>query len=206
MTLTLAAVGVVAACAACAACDRGGASPPGASPPASGAGPGPGSASAVAAAPAAPAASIPWQPHGFRAPTVRCELAAPEGLTKSPSPMGDHIAELMGDGAKTVVIVAERVEPNVAAARERALAYYRSGLLTAEGARTVTDGALEGARATGHVLSLRTGPPGAGRIESLFLLAFDGLPVVEIVARHDETDARARDAVMALARTARCTK
>lgn len=119
--------------------------------------------------------------------------------------MPDHVAELMADGApnEAVAIVAERVEPTAAAARERVLQYWQGG---EDGARTTEDAPFAGARAPARVLSMRSGKPGAGRVESVVLLAFPGLPLVEIVARYQEGDAAVREAINALARTAWCTR
>jgi hypothetical protein len=153
---------------------------------------------------APPAPSIPWQPHGLREPTVRCTLDVPAGLRRLPSPMPDHIAELMSDPPATTVIVAQRVEPDLESARQRVNAYHRSGLLTAEGARTLMDTALTGAHAPAHLVSVRSGPPNAGRVEAVALLAFERLPLVEVVARYDEGDARAADSVLAVVRALRC--
>lgn len=155
-----------------------------------------------AASPTAPA--VPWQPHGLRVPTLRCDLTAPSGWSRHGSPMPDHIAELTSGDRRSVIIVGQRVEPELAAAREAALSYYRSGLLTAPGSALLSDAPLAGAAAPGHRLSLRSGPSGAGRIEAVIVLAFPGQPLVEIVARHEESDAAAADSVLSLARSLRC--
>lgn len=153
-----------------------------------------------------PAPAVPWQPHGLRVPTLRCELTAPSGWSRHGSPMPDHIAELSAADHRSTIIVGQRVEPELAAAREAALAYYRSGLLTAPGSAILEDTPLPGAAAPGHRLSLRTGPSGAGRIETVIFLAFPGQPLVEIVARHEESDAQAADSVRSLARSLRCSQ
>jgi hypothetical protein len=151
-----------------------------------------------------PSPGVPWQPHGLRLPTVRCDFDLPAGWTRSGHPMPDHIAELFAP--KLTVIVEERVEPGLAEARERVLAYARSGLLRSEGARVSTDASLVGAHAPGHLLSVRFGNADAGRVEAVALLAFPGLPLVDIVARHDEGDARVREAVSAFVRSLRCAR
>jgi hypothetical protein len=153
-----------------------------------------------------PAPSVPWQPHGLRVPTVRCDFATPTGWTRSDSPMPDHIAELYTSGHKSVAILSQRVEPELASAQARVLAYYRSGFLTAAGAKILEDAPLEGTKSAARLLSMRMGPDGAGRIETVILLGFPEQPIVEIVARHDEVDTQAREAVLLLARSVRCSK
>lgn len=121
--------------------------------------------------------------------------------------MPDHIAELTSGETppRASVIVAERTETEIATARERAIAYYRSGLLTSDGARVLDDRPLADAHAPGAWLSLRWGAPAEGRIESLALLAFGGV-VVEIVARHAEGDRAAESAIANFVRSLRCTR
>lgn len=153
-----------------------------------------------------PAPAVPWQPHGLRVPTLRCELTPPSGWSRHPSPMPDHIAELSSGEGRSVLIVGQRVEPELVAAREAALVYYRSGLLTAPGSALLLDAPIEGAAAPGHRLSLRTGPSGPGRIETAIFLAFPGQPLVEIVARYEESDATAADSVLSFARSLRCSR
>jgi len=152
------------------------------------------------------ASAVPWQPHGLRVPTTHCEFDVPAGWTRSVSPMPDHIAELSDGNPKSVIIIEERVEPDVASAREASLAYYRSSVLRAGGASTIADGPLEGARARGHVLSMRWGTPNDGSVETVSFLSFTGVPVVDVVARYEEANTRARDAAAALVRSMRCTK
>jgi hypothetical protein len=155
-----------------------------------------------------PASSVPWRSHGFHAPTLRCDLDLPPGWSRSPSPMPDHIAELVRDGppGATTIIVDERDEAGIPRAREQALLYYRSGLLTAADARQTEDAALDGAQAPAYAISIRWGEVGDGRVETLILLAFSGLPVVEMVARRAENDVGARESITAIARGARCAK
>ena len=144
--------------------------------------------------PASPAPAIPWQPHGFRAPTVRCEFDVPEGLKKSESPMPDHIAELMSATMppKVTLIISERVESDVSTARTRVLEYF--------GKPVLTDAVLEKAQAPAHLLTVRTAP---GQLEQVTLLAFPGLPLVEVVGRSGDADA---GAVMTFTRSVRCMK
>lgn len=120
--------------------------------------------------------------------------------------MPDHIAELSDGTPKSIILIEERVEPDVAAARAASLSYYRSSVLRSGGASTIADGPLEGARTRGHVLSMRWGNPTEGGVETASFLAFTGLPVIGVVARHDEANTRARDAAAALVRSMRCTK
>jgi len=119
--------------------------------------------------------------------------------------MPDHIAELSSAGmAPAMLIVEERVESDLPSAHAHVLAYYQSGLLTADGARVVTDVALTGATA-GRLLSIRWGPPDAGRIETVVLLAFPGLPLVGMVARHPESDQEATEAITTVVQSTRCS-
>jgi hypothetical protein len=143
--------------------------------------------------PARTAPAIPWQPHGFRAPTVRCDFEVPAGL-KSNTPMPDHIAELMSAPLppKVTLIISERVEADVPAARARVVEYFAGDPLT--------EAPLEGAHAPGQLLTVRRG---AGQVESVALLAFPGLPVVEVVSRFEEADT---EKVMTFTRSIRCEK
>ena len=115
--------------------------------------------------------------------------------------MPDHVAELFTSDSpiRGQVIVAERVEADVAAAGERVMAYWRSGLLTSEGAKVVEDVAI----ADGRRLTLRWGDARSGRIESVTLRRLAG-KVVEIVARYSEGDAAAANAVNGLASSLTC--
>ena len=94
---------------------------------------------------------------------------------------------------------------NVRAAREQALNYYKSGLLTAEGAVIVTDTELMGAKAPGHILTIRWGKKSDGRIETFIVLEFPDLHLVEVVARHPEGDLDASKAVKALVSSLQCS-
>ena len=161
---------------------------------------------ALATSSATPAPSLPWQPHGLRTPTVRCDFAVPSGWTRSASPMPDHLAELLGPSSQAHLILAERVETSLPQARERVIAYYQSGLLTAVDAKLLQDAALPGCQAQAHQLQLRSGPKESGRIELVILLAFPQLPVIDVVARFPESDLPAQQAVLALASSLRCTK
>ena len=163
-------------------------------------------ATALATSSATPAASLPWQPHGLRTPTVRCDFALPAGWTRSASPMPDHLAELLGPSSQAHLILAERVETSLSQARERVIAYYQSGLLTAVDAKLLQDAALPGCQAQAHQLQLRSGPKESGRIELVILLAFPQLPVIDLLARFPESDVQAQQAVLTLARSLRCTK
>jgi hypothetical protein len=163
-------------------------------------------ATALATSSPTPAASLPWQPHGLRRPTVRCDFAVPAGWTRSASPMPDHLAELLGPSSQAHLILAERVETSLPQARERAVAYYQSGLLTAVDAKLLQDAALPGCQAQAHQLQLRSGPKESGRVELVILLAFPELPVINLVARFPESDLPAQQAVLAVASSLRCQK
>jgi hypothetical protein len=163
--------------------------------------------SAPGRAASAPAPAVPWQPHGLRVPTTRCEFALPEGFARSTAPMPDHIAELTkptSSGIATIV-VAERVEADLPAASERVRAYWAAGPLTQAGAAVARDEALTDASVPGWALSLRTGAASERHEELVVLLAFEHAPVVEVVARHAVDDAASRDAVLALANSLRCS-
>jgi hypothetical protein len=151
------------------------------------------------------AAALPWQPEGLRSPKVKCEMAVPAGLTLSPSPMPDHLAELFSKDQppRTSVTIAERVENGLPAAVHRVRAFHWEGLLTTEGATVLANVAVQGAAAPGQELSVRWG---AGQIESVTLLAFEGLPIVEVVARYPEADGEVKAGVASLVRSLRCTK
>jgi hypothetical protein len=121
--------------------------------------------------------------------------------------MPDHIAELIGEGnPKGTIIVGERPERDPAVAQAAALAYHRGGLLRPHDATEIGDGVLEGAGAPGRVLSMRWGPSGAGTIETVSLLVFPDVPVIEVIAQHEEANTTARDGAAALVRSLRCTK
>jgi hypothetical protein len=119
--------------------------------------------------------------------------------------MPDHLAELSRGQPPGHVgaIVAERVEPDIATARARALAYFESGLLTSEGAKLVEDRAVTEGPAPGHVLTVRWGAPAAGRIESLALQLLAG-KVVEVLSRYPENDPDSSRDVDAIRRSLRC--
>lgn len=147
------------------------------------------------------------QEAGPRKPTSRCEFTVPDGWARSPSPMPDHIAELMADGHPPgTIIVAERPEPDAAVAQAASIAYHRGGLLRPQDATEIADTFLADAGAPGRVLSLRWGPPGAGTVETVSLVVFPDTPVIEVIARHDEASAKAREGAAALVRSLRCTK
>ncbi len=115
-----------------------------------------------------------------RKPTARCDLEVPAGWVRSPSPMPDHIAELLTDGTTVnTIIVGERPER----------------------ARAVAD-----AGTPGRVLPLNWGPPNAGTVETISLVAFPDAPVIEVIARHEEANAQASAAAAALVRSLRCAK
>lgn len=122
--------------------------------------------------------------------------------------MPDHLAEFSSKELppKVSVIVADRVETALSPAIERVRAFHREGLLTSPGAMVSRDEALQGAVAPGQSMSVRWGTEGQEKIESVTLLAFDGLPIVEVVARYDEDDAVAKASVLALVRSLRCSK
>ena len=153
---------------------------------------------------ATPAPTSPWQPPGLRVPTLRCEFAVPAGWSQHPSPMPDHIAELSAGGGKSIVLIEQRVEPNPTTAMEHIRAYYRSGLLTAADAQIVSDAQLDGTAVPAHRLSIRWGAAAARRIETVIVLAFTKQPLVTIVARHDDSDGPAAEAVLTLVRSLRC--
>ena len=126
--------------------------------------------------------------------------------------MPDHIAELRGplpvgqNGPVTGLIVEERVETDLPSAQGRVLAYWRSGLLTAEGARALSDTALDDAGAPAHLMSVRWGNAAAGQIEAVALVAFPGLPVVDVVARYAESDTVTAMQLEGFVQGLRCTK
>lgn len=147
------------------------------------------------------------QEGGPRKPTTQCEFPVPAGWVRSPSPMPDHIAELLTEGNPSgTIIIAERPEPDAAVAQAASLAYHRGGLLRPQDATEVADTLLADAGAPGRVLSLRWGPPGAGTLETVSLVVFPDLPVIEVIARHDEANTKAREGAAALVRALRCTK
>jgi hypothetical protein len=147
------------------------------------------------------------QQSGPRKPTAQCEFAVPAGWVRSPSPMPDHIAELITEGNPSgTIIVGERPERDPAVAQAAALAYHRGGLLRPQDATEVADALLADAGAPGRVLSLRWGPPGAGTVETISLVVFPDTPVIEVIARHEEANARAGAGAAALVRSLRCTK
>jgi hypothetical protein len=126
--------------------------------------------------------------------------------------MPDHIAELIRappsgqESTLATLIVEERVEPDLPAAESRVLAYWRSGLLTAEGARVVSNTSLGDAGAPAHLMSVRSGEATAGQIEAVALIAFPGLPVVDVVAHYAESDAVTAGQVDDFVRGLRCTR
>ena len=120
--------------------------------------------------------------------------------------MPDHLAELVGRDSQAHLILAERVETSLPQARERAVAYYQSGLLTAVDAKLLQDAALPGCQAQAHQLQLRSGPKESGRVELVILLAFPELPVINLVARFSESDLQAQQAVLAVASSLRCQR
>jgi hypothetical protein len=147
------------------------------------------------------------QENGPRKPTSTCEFVVPDGWVRSPSPMPDHIAELIGEGnPKGTIIIGERPERDPAVAQAAALAYHRGGLLRPQDATEVSDLLLVGARAPGRVLTMRWGAAGAGTLETISLLSFSDTPVIEVIARHEEANAKARDGAAALVRSLRCGK
>jgi hypothetical protein len=153
------------------------------------------------------AEALPWQPHGLRALTVTCEMEAPPSLARSPSPMPDHLAEFLSKTLppRVSVIVAERVEASLPAAIERVNAFHRAGLLTSPGAKA-SSASLEGGPAPGQSITVRWGAEEKAQLESVTLLAFPGLPIVEVVARYEEADPGAPAAVAALVQSLRCGK
>jgi hypothetical protein len=160
---------------------------------------------------APPAPEVPWQPHGWRVPTVHCVFTIPPGWIRG-GPMPDHIAELarapvIGPDGATVdtLIVEERVERDLATAQTRVMAFWRSGLLTAEGARVSGNASLDDAGASGQVMSVRWGLATAGQVETVALLAFPGLPVVDVVARYAESDTATATQVQDFVRSLGCS-
>ena len=109
---------------------------------------------------------------GPRKPTAQCELEVPPGWVRSPSPMPDHIAELVTEGRPgNTIIIGERPERDPTVAQAAALAYHRGGLLRPQDATEIADTLLADAGAPGRVLSLRWGPAGAGTVETISLVA-----------------------------------
>ena len=140
-------------------------------------------------------------------PTARCEFTVPDGWARSPSPMPDHIAELIAAGTPPgTIIIGERPESDPAVAQAASIAFHRGGLLRPQDATEIADTLLADAGAPGRVLSLRSGPPGAGTVETVSLVVFPDLRVIEVIARHDEANVKARDGAAALVRSLRCTK
>jgi hypothetical protein len=62
----------------------------------------------------------PLQPNGFRAPTLKCVFEMPSGWTATPSPMPDHIAEMIATAPKLRgrMVLREALEATVADATE----------------------------------------------------------------------------------------
>ena len=146
---------------------------------------------------------VPWQPHGFRAPTVACDFDLPSGLVRSASPMPDHVAEFMSSTLPpSTLILSERVEPDLATALLRIRAFHRSGLLTTAGARTTTDEALQGAQAPAHLIAVASTIDGVVWVETVAVLAFPGLPLIEAVARSRDGTAD----VVGFVRSLRCSR
>lgn len=135
------------------------------------------------------APETPWQPHGFREPTLKCELAVPEGLERI-NPMPDLVelrsAELP---PKVTIIVSERVEESVDAAVARVRAFH--------GSRTVTEQALEGGRL---INARREG----GKFESVALLALPGLQLIEVIGRFPDEGGKAQ--LLQVVDSLRCSK
>lgn len=134
------------------------------------------------------APEIPWQPHGFRAPTLKCELVVAAGL-KQINPMPDHLAELMSLELppKVSIIVSERVEETLTAAVERVRAFHQP--------KVVTEEAIDG----GTLISVRREND---QLELVALLAAPGLPIVEVVGRFGDEAGRAQ--VLAVVTSLRC--
>jgi hypothetical protein len=154
----------------------------------------------------ASAAAVPWQPHGFVTPTVRCDFAVPAGFTRSDSPMPGHLAELWAHGFGVHLHVAERVETTLPQALDRVQDYYRSGFLTAVDAQLVTNAPLLGCQATAHQLVLRQGQNHTEQIELVILFAFPGLSIINLVARFPQSDTQSYNDVLTIARSLRCAK
>lgn len=148
----------------------------------------------------------PWQPHGLRRPQVSCTGLDGHGLVVSASPMPDHIAELRQATGHAHVIVAERTETELAQAMEHARGYYRGGLLTAPGARVVTDARRDRGETAGHVLRLQVGSGPGAQIEQVYVLAFAGLPLIELLARFAADDTHAEAAIEAVAQSITCRR
>ena len=53
---------------------------------------------------------------------------------------------------------------------------------------------------------MRWGPAGGGTVETISLLAFPDTPVIEVLARHEEANAKARAGATALVQSLRCAK
>ena len=117
--------------------------------------------------------------------------------------MPDHIAEL--SATNLTAALEEREEPNLVLARERVLAYERSGPLTSAEATLMTDAALDGASAPAHMLTVRSGSAHNWHVETVALVAFPGLPLVDVVVRSDG-EAVAHAAVLSFVRSLRCMK
>jgi hypothetical protein len=126
--------------------------------------------------------------------------------------MPDHIAELRAplptspDSPLATLLVEERVEPDLPAGEARVLAYWRSGLLTAEGARVLSNATLDDAGAPAHLMSVRWGKAAAAQVQTVALVAFPGLPVVDVVANYAESDTMTAMQVEGFVRGLRCTK
>ena len=115
-----------------------------------------------------------------RKPTARCDLEMPASWVRSPSPMADHIAELFTDGKPVNTIIVGSVPSAIRRSRKW-------------GRRAACS------RCAG-------GPPGAGTVETISLVAFPDAPVIEVIARQEEANAQAYAAAAALVRSLRCAK
>jgi hypothetical protein len=160
---------------------------------------------------APPAPGVPWQPHGLRVPDIHCTFTRLPGWT-SGVPMPDHIAEWIRtppSGQESMLaslIVEERVEADLPAAESQVLAYWRSGLVTAEGGRVVSNTSLGDAGAPARLMSVRWGKTHAGQVEAVALIAFPGLPVVDVVAHYAESDTVTAGQVDNFVRGLHCTR
>lgn len=136
------------------------------------------------------APQISWQPHGFRAPTLACEVVVPTGL-KQVNPMPDHLLELISTEVPPTefFIISERVEATLAAAVERVHQFHAS--------RSPVDQDFEG----GTLITVRRED---GGFENVALLARDGLPIVEVVGRTSLENGKAR--VIEVTRSLKCTR
>lgn len=136
------------------------------------------------------APQLPWQPHGFRAPTLACEVVVPTGL-KQVNPMPDHLVELISTELppRELFIISERVEDTLAAAVDRVHQFHAG--------RSPVDQDFEG----GTLITVRRED---GGFERVALLERDGLPIIEVIGRSSLENGKAR--VIEVASALKCTR